>query len=376
MFYLKKDCHQKCAQRTQFCIILLLVLSYCNSVYAINEFDGYLEMVRLWIPELPPPEVKLSPEEEKEFQKVWAEVGVVSKKLISSWEELRKEDPLTDRALKALDRYQELELKYNDVSHPYRKKVGWKKFNKMRSRGYAWNQTQEQKWQDLEDRDLLRLIIWQFKFNNYQVFNQEPFSQFVKTKQVTTSEYKPIDYDSFNLEDLFHTEFTYEPVLKNKKNKATSNNNKTSQTKKVKQVQWVKMDKNYIQKKRKAEIDAIKKKLKLKLNLTDEEAFEIYISGLRKQRKILRAKKQTPTDLPEAIKKYSVLHAEADYLFSAGDTYLRITPRPEIEALEKEYYNLFTKVSKIRPDYFNAWLRPHKKNKSKKTPLPGELKNE
>jgi|GEM_PF-3373968 len=59
-------------------------------------------------------------------------------------------------------------------------------------------------------------------------------------------------------------------------------------------------------------------------------------------------------DLPDRMQQYLKLRAEADYLFEAGETYLRMTPRPEVELAQQEFTNLVKQAAAIRPDLDEA----------------------
>lgn len=266
-------------------MILVVIFFFDNSTYAVNEFDGYLETVRYWVPELPPPKEKLSLEKEKEFKTVWVQVGVASKNLLTAWEELRKDDPLSDRALKALNRYEKIQPQNDQLRIKLIREYGKKKFKKMEREGRKWLKTQENEWLDLEDRELIGLIVWQYKMNDYQSLKEEPFLQFIKNKEG---------------------------------------------------------------------------------ELTDEEAIEVYKAGMELIRQQNREKK-TESEIPDRVLQYLTVHAEADYLFSAGDTYLRLTQRPKIEVAFKEYMEVWEKAYTLRPDVYEA-LAEINKDKFPKPP--------
>tara|TARA_R110002111_G_scaffold262872_1_gene342293 strand:- start:8568 stop:8768 length:201 start_codon:yes stop_codon:yes gene_type:complete len=59
------------------------------------------------------------------------------------------------------------------------------------------------------------------------------------------------------------------------------------------------------------------------------------------------------------MQQYLKLRAEADYLFEAGDTYLRMTPRPEVETAKLEFTSLIKKAAALRPDLKEALAEVH-----------------
>ncbi|MCA9023500.1 MAG: hypothetical protein KDA74_25300, partial [Planctomycetaceae bacterium] len=118
---------RNCTRLAGMCLLAIAGISGTTSVVAAaNEHDGFLHFVRVCdrAPELPPSRTKLSLEKEEEFKAVWTQVGVAGKKLESVWEKEVKNDPLMRRALKACDRYIQLEMQYNDLSRQLKAEYG------------------------------------------------------------------------------------------------------------------------------------------------------------------------------------------------------------------------------------------------------------
>ncbi|MFH1301297.1 MAG: hypothetical protein ABIK07_09560 [Planctomycetota bacterium] len=297
-----------------FWVAITLISGKADFAFAANEFDGFLNFVRVCTPELPPSRNNLSPQKEAEFKLVWAQVGVAGKKLESAWKNTLNDDPLMRRALKACDRYMQLEMQYNDLSRQLRAQYGAKKFRELESKWASWSKTQANEWINLKDRDLIRLAVWVLTYDSDQRWLQrEPFSRFAKNR-------KRNEQDPFS-------QFV-ENVIRNQ----TGGLSRQDMLSQLILTQYE--------------------------TLSEQDAIEIYQAGVQWMRQ--QNQKQPPVpDIPELMQQYLKLRAEADYLFEVGDTYLRMTPRPEVETAKLEFTSLIKKAAALRPDLKEALSEAH-----------------
>ncbi|QDT40062.1 hypothetical protein Pan241w_01150 [Gimesia alba] len=276
-------------------------------VSAANEFDGFLHIVRVCdrVPELPPSRNQLSKEKQQEFEAVWTQVVVAGEKLESLWEQEVKNDPLMRRALKACDRHIQLEMQYNNLSHQLIAEYGAKKFREMETKWASWSKTQANDWLDLEDQDLIRLSIWVLSYGGDQSWlKREPLSRFA-----------------------------------NPFSESDDNRNRNQKD----------------ERRRKGKLSASAQNPSEKLS--EAEVIEVYKAGIRWLRQQNRNK--VVPEIPVRMQQYLKLRAEADYLFEAGETYLRMTPRPKVEAAKQEFTSLVKKAATIRPDLNEALMKAH-----------------
>lgn len=291
-----------------FYLTILVLLSKSGFISAANEFDGFLGFVRIWVPELPPSRNKLSVKQQAEFKAVWTQVGIAGKKLESVWENSVQNDPLMRRALKACDRYIQLEMQYNDLSIQLKAEYGTKQFRELESKWANWPKTQANEWLDLEDRDLIRLSLWVLTYGGDQRWLQrEPFSRFAN--QLKRKVQDPFSQFVDNL-------------IRNQ-------TGALSREESLSQLILTQYE-----------------------TLSEENAIEVYIAGIQWMRQ--QNRKKTVPHIPDRMQLYLKLRAEADYLFEAGETYLRMTTRPEVELAKQEFASLVKKAATIRPDLKEA----------------------
>lgn len=296
---------RNCIRLAAACVLAVTCsLGTINVVAAANEYDGFLHFVRVCAPALPPPRNKLSVEQQAEFNAVWTQVGIAGKKLESVWEQALQNDPLMRRALKACDRSIQLEMQYNDLSIQLRAEYGATNFRAMEAKWADWSKTRSNQWLDLEDRDLIRLTIWVLSYDGDQSWLQrEPFPRL--TTQLKRRE-----------QDLF-SQFV-ENAIRNQRG-ALNRDERLSQ---LMLTQYAR--------------------------LSEDDVVELYQAGIQWMRQQNRNK--SVPEIPLRMQQYLKLRAEADYLFEAGDTYLRMTPRPEVEMAEQEFTRLVKKAAVLRPD--------------------------
>lgn len=296
-----------------FYLTIIVLLSKSNFVSAANEFDGFLSFVRIWVPELPPPQNNLAVKKQAEFKAVWTQVGIAGKKLESVWEHAVQNDPLMRRALKACDRYIQLEMQYNDLSIQLKAEYGAKQFRELESKWANWTRTQQNEWINLEDHDLLRLTLWVLTYGGDQRWlKREPFSRFA-------NQLKRRGQDPFS-------QFV-DNVIRNQ-------TGALSREESLSQLILTQYE-----------------------TLSEADAIEIYKAGIRWMRQ--QNRKNSVPDIPNRMQQYLKLRAEADYLFEAGETYLRMTPRPEVELAKQEFASLVKKAAAIRPDLEAALAKVH-----------------
>lgn len=311
--FLKRK-HKPLAGICLLAAIFLLVTA--DVVTAANEFDGFLQFVRVCdrAPELSPSQNKLSEEKQKEFSAVWTQVGIAGKKLEAVWKNSVQNDPRMRRALKACDRYIQLEMQYNDLSLQLKAEYGAKQFREMEAKWANWSKTQANEWLDLEDRDLIRLSLWVLTYGGDQSWLQrEPFSRFANQLK----SYAPDPFAVF-VENVISNQ-TAAPSREARLSELILTQSET---------------------------------------LSEENAIKVYIAGIQLMRQ--QNKNKTVPEIPVRMQQYLKLRAEADYLFEAGETYLRITPRPEVEAAKQEFMSLVKKAVTLRPDLNEALAEVYK----------------
>ncbi|WP_339730988.1 hypothetical protein [uncultured Gimesia sp.] len=291
-------------------LTLTSILGTTQVASAANQFDGFLNFFRVCdrVPELPPPRNKLSVEKQAEFKAVWTQVGIAGKKLEAAWENSVQNDPLMRRALKACDRYIQLEMQYNDLSRQLRAQYGAKMFREMETKWANWSKTQTNEWLDLKDCDLIRLSLCVLTYGGDQRWlKQEPFSRFANQQALFSQSDDHVTW------------------------------NQTSELSREERL-----SKSILTKPEK---------------LSEEDAIEVYKAGIQWLRQQNRNK--LVPEIPARMQQYLKLRAEADYLFEAGETYLRMTPRPEVESAKQELTNLIKKAAVLRPDLNEALLEAH-----------------
>ena len=303
-------------RRKAVCLIMLTsILGTTQVASAANEFDGFLQFVRVCVrtPELPPPRNQLSQEKQQEFKAVWSQAVTAGKKLEMVWEQEVKNDPLMERALKACDRCIQLEMQYNDLSRQLIAEYGAKKFREMNTEWASWSKTQANDWLDLEDQDLMRLTLWRLSYGGDQNWlNQEPLSRFAN--QLKRNRQNPFSESDDN----------------QKRNQKADRNQKGERSASAQEQSE---------------------------KLSEAEVMEVYKAGIRWQRQQNREK--TVPVIPGRMQQYLKLRAEADYLFEVGETYLRMTPRPKVESAKQEFTSLLKTAVALRPDLNEALLKAH-----------------
>lgn len=296
---------------------LTIVVTICDADFAlaINDYDAFLSFVRLWVPELPPSKQKLSIQKQEEFKNVWTQVGLAGENCESAWENALQNDPLMRCALKAYDRFGELEIQYNDLRNQLRSEYGKKQFREMEAKRNSWLRTQENEWIDLEDHDMIRLAVWVLSYGGNQSWlYQKPFAQ------------------------------TAKEVMRNKEGP------------------FLKFVRNAIRNKG-HQLNTEEMLSQLLTNqygaLSEADKQEIYQRGVLWMRQQNHSKKEK-TDLPDLMQQYLKVRTEAEYLFEIGETYLRMTPQPKVELAKQELTNLLKKAHAIRPDLIDVLIEVHK----------------
>jgi hypothetical protein len=276
------------------CLSLGIAAAATTPVSAANEFDGFLEYVKLWTKAAPPPPSEFSAEQQAEWQTDWKQISQAARQLRTAWENELHQDPSLRRALQAYDRSLELEQRYQQLRQQLRKQYGRQQFQQLESRGATWLRKTSADWLDLNDQALMRLTIRVLRLDDYRILRTgKPFSE-----QITTAP------------------------------------------------------------------------------LTELRALEIYRAGMR-QLQITAAAQDRTTDLPPLMQEYLQLREEADYLFFVGETYLCMTPRPEVERAKQEFTQSITRAATWFPELHNTLIRhaeTHGSTDRKPQPLPLEAR--